>query len=98
MCDQENEISYLFGSWGAVDQAEAIREIESGERSYTLQLQDGSRALLDTVGTGSSKRLCAYANGAEVLSLENAPQISAQVRSNVRPESAERMLPAGPWR
>ncbi|HEX3679331.1 MAG TPA: hypothetical protein VHU90_06400 [Galbitalea sp.] len=77
MCNQENEISYLFGSWGAVDQAEAIREIESGERSYILQLQDGSHALLDTVGTGSSKRLCAYANGAEVLSLEDAPQISA---------------------
>jgi hypothetical protein len=77
MCDQENEISYLFGSWGAVDQAEAIREIESGERSYVLQLQDGSRAQLDTIGTGSSKRLRAYANGAEVLSLDDAPQISA---------------------
>jgi hypothetical protein len=77
MCDHENEISYLFGSWGAVDKAEAIREIESGERSYTLQLQDGSRAAIDTVGTGSSKRLCAYANGAEVLSLDDAPQISA---------------------
>ncbi|HMH59572.1 MAG TPA: hypothetical protein VK537_10365 [Galbitalea sp.] len=77
MCDPDNEISYLFGSWGAVDKAEAIREIESGERGYTLQLQDGSRAPIDTVGTGSSKRLCAYANGAEVLSLDDAPQISA---------------------
>ena len=77
MCDQENEISYLFGSWGAVDQAEAIREIESGQRSYVLQLRDGTHARLDTVGTGSSKRLCAYANGAEVLNLEKAPQISA---------------------
>jgi hypothetical protein len=77
MCDHENEISFLFGSWGAVEKADAIREIESGERSYTLQLQDGSRAPLDTVGTGSSKRLCAYANGARVLSLNDAPRFFA---------------------
>jgi hypothetical protein len=77
MCDHENEISFLFGPWGAVDQAEAIREIESGERSYILQLQDGSLAPLDTIGTGNSKRLRAYANGSEVLRLEDAPRISA---------------------
>jgi hypothetical protein len=77
MCDQENEISFLFGPWGAVNQAEAIREIESGERSYTLQLQDGSRAALETIGSGESKRLCAYAYGTGLLSLENAPQLSA---------------------
>jgi hypothetical protein len=77
MCDTENEISFLFGPWGAVDQAEAIRDIESGERSYTLQLQDGSCAPLETIGAGDSKRLCAYAYGAGLLSLEDAPQISA---------------------
>ncbi len=77
MCDEENEISFLFGSWGAVDKAEAIREIEAGERGYILQLQDGSRAPFDTIGTGDSKRLRAYANGAEVVSLDDAPQISA---------------------
>jgi hypothetical protein len=77
MCDTENEISFLFGPWGAVSQAEAIRDIESGQRSYTLQLQDGSRTPLEVIGTGDSKRLCAYAYGAELLRLEDAPQLSA---------------------
>jgi hypothetical protein len=77
MCDTENEISFLFGPWGAVNQAEAIRDIESGERSYTLQLQDGSRAPIEAIGAGDSKRLRAYSYGAGMLSLEDAPRISA---------------------
>jgi hypothetical protein len=77
MCDDRGEISFLFGPWGAVDRAEAIRQIESGERTYTLQRGDGSRMPLAAVGTGDEQRLCAFAHGAEVSLLESATRIGA---------------------
>jgi hypothetical protein len=67
MCDDRGEISFLFGPWGAVDQAEAIRQIESGERTYTLQRQDGSRVRLSTLGEGDAKRISALHDGADIL-------------------------------
>jgi hypothetical protein len=69
MCDDRGEISFLFGPWGAVDQAEAIRQIESGERTYTLQRQDGSRVELSTAVEGNAKRLRMSRDGADVVSL-----------------------------
>jgi hypothetical protein len=59
MCDDRGEISFLFGPWGAVDRAKAIRQIESGERSYVLQQQDGSRTPIGTDG----ETLNAFGNG-----------------------------------
>jgi hypothetical protein len=67
MCDDQGDVSFLFGPWGAVDRAEAIRQIESGERTYTLQRQDGSHARFSAVGEGESKRLTAFAHGAELV-------------------------------
>ena len=75
MCDDAHEISFLFGAWGAVDGADAIRQIESGHHTYTLQRQDGSRAPLAVVDTGTSKRLRAFANGVEAPGLVGAVQI-----------------------
>jgi hypothetical protein len=69
MCDDRGEISFLFGPWGAVDRAQAIRQIEAGERTYTLQRQDGSRVELSAVGEGDAKRLCASRDGADVVGL-----------------------------
>jgi hypothetical protein len=77
MCDERGEISFLFGPWGAVDRAEAIRQIESGERGYTLQRADGSLAPLVAVGDGDEKRLSAFEHGAEVSLLESATRIGA---------------------
>ena len=69
MCDDRGEISFLFGPWGAVDRAEAIRQIEAGERTYALQGQDGSRVELSTVGEGDAKRLRGYQDGADFAGL-----------------------------
>lgn len=69
MCDDRGEISFLFGAWGAVDRTEAIRQIESGERTYTLQRQDGSRVELSTSGEGDAKRLRLSRDGAELFGL-----------------------------
>ena len=77
MCDDRGEISFLFGPWGAVDGAEAIRQIEAGERTYTLQRQNGSRVKLSTVGEGVATRLCATAGGADVLRLDESTRIGA---------------------
>jgi hypothetical protein len=77
MCDDRDEISFLFGPWGAVDRAEATRQIEAGERTYTLQRRDGSRARLWTVGDGESKRLCITADGAELLRPDETTRIGA---------------------
>ena len=77
LCDDRGEISFLFGPWGAVDRAEAIRQIESGERTYTLQRRDGSRIPLDAVGAGDSKRLCTEVAGAGAYSFGDAVRIGA---------------------
>jgi hypothetical protein len=69
MCDDRGEISFLFGPWGAVDQAEAIRQIEADERTYTLQRQDGSQVELSTAGEGDGKRLCASGDGVDIIGL-----------------------------
>ena len=63
MCDDGGEISFLFGSWGAVDRADAVRQIEAGERTYTLQRQDGSLVELSAVGEGDAKRLSVFRDG-----------------------------------
>ena len=77
MCDDRGEISFLFGPWGAVDRAEAIRQIEAGERTYTLQRPDGSRVSLATIDAGESKRLTAFALAAGVSRLDVATRIGA---------------------
>jgi hypothetical protein len=77
MCDDRGEISFLFGPWGAVDRAEAIRQIESGERTYTLQRRDGTRIPLDAVDTGDSKRFCTAVAGADAFSFGDAVRIGA---------------------
>ena len=77
MCDEEGEISFLFGSWGAVGRAEAIRQIESGDRRYTLQRPDGSRTAIGIVDFGYAKQLDAFTQGAEVLRPGDAVQIGA---------------------
>jgi hypothetical protein len=77
MCDERGEISFLFGPWGAVDRAKAIRQIESGERSYTLQRPDGSRAPIDIVDTESSQRLSTFAHRNQVLSPRQALEVGA---------------------
>jgi hypothetical protein len=69
MCDDRDEISFLFGPWGAVDRAEAIRQLEAGERTYTLQRQDGSRVELSAVGEGDGKRLRACDEGSDIVGL-----------------------------
>ena len=69
MCDERGEISFLFGPWGAVDRAEAIRQIEAGERTYTLQRQDGSHVELSTLGEGDAKQLRASRDGADTRGL-----------------------------
>ncbi len=69
MCDEQGEISFLFGPWGAVDRAEAIRQIEAAERTYTLQRQDGSRVELSAVGEGDGKHLRASGEGASIVGL-----------------------------
>jgi hypothetical protein len=77
MCDERGEISFLFGSWGAVNRDQAIDLIESGERFFTLQRPDGSRAPISIVGAGPEKRLRAFTRGAEVLNPAAAMQIRA---------------------
>jgi hypothetical protein len=77
MCDDRGEISFLFGPWGAVDRDKAIRQIESGHRSYTLQRSDGSRAPIDVVDTGAARRLAAFTQGAEVLHHGDAVRLGA---------------------
>jgi hypothetical protein len=77
MCDDVGEITYLCGSWGAVDRTEAIRQIESGEHTYTLARPDGSRARFTTTGPGDSKRLFALAHGDQVLLRDDATRIGA---------------------
>jgi hypothetical protein len=69
MCDDGGEISFLFGPWGAVDRAEAIRQIETGERIYTLQRPDGSRVALSIVGAGDAKRLSVSRDGSDIVGL-----------------------------
>jgi hypothetical protein len=77
MCDERGEISFLFGPWGAVGRADAIRQIESGERYYTLQRPDGARAPIDIVDIGNAKQLDAFTQGAEILRPGDAVQIGA---------------------
>jgi hypothetical protein len=77
MCDERGEISFLFGPWGAVGRAEAIRQIESGERYYTLQRPDGSHAPIDVVDIGNAKQLDAFTHGAEVLRPGDAVRLGA---------------------
>jgi hypothetical protein len=77
MCDDRGEISFLFGSWGAVNQAEAISEIESGESTYALQQQDGSRAPFTTTGPDESKRLSVSTRGTEVLGPNTATRVGS---------------------
>ena len=77
MCDEGDEITFLFGSWGAVDRSEAIRQIEAGERTYTLQQQDGSRAPLRAVGAGGAKRLSMSRDGTDIAGIAGAPRIGA---------------------
>jgi hypothetical protein len=72
MCDDRGEITFLFGPWGAVDRARAIRHIESGERTYTLQRRDGSSVPLRVVGDGASRGLFAFSHAAEVLRADEA--------------------------
>jgi hypothetical protein len=69
MCDERGEISFLFGPWGAVDRAEAIRQIETGECTYVLQRQDGSRVELSTIGDRDGRRLRASRDGADIVGL-----------------------------
>jgi hypothetical protein len=77
MCDDRGEISFLFGPWGAVDRDKAIRQIDSGHRSYTLQRSDGSRTPIDVVDSGDTRRLATSTQGAEVLNHGDAVQIGA---------------------
>ncbi|HEY1532217.1 MAG TPA: hypothetical protein VGF80_15470 [Galbitalea sp.] len=77
MCDERGEISFLFGPWGAIDSAEAIRQIDSGERYFTLQRPDGSREPIEVSGAGEYKRLSTYAHGAELLRPDEAMRIGA---------------------
>jgi hypothetical protein len=77
MCDDVGEITYLCGSWGAVDRAEAIRQIDSREHTYTLARPDGSRARFTTTGPVDSKRLFVVAHGDEVLRHDDAMRIGA---------------------
>jgi hypothetical protein len=77
MCDDRGDISFLFGPWGATDGAEAIRQIESGERTYTLQRQDGSLVPLVVMAVPDSKRLSPAANGAGTVDLGGAVQLGA---------------------
>lgn len=77
MCDDRGEISFLFGPWGAVSGAEAIRQIEAGESTYTLQRLDGSHVELSTRGEGDVKRLCAAADGIDVLRIDESTRIGA---------------------
>jgi hypothetical protein len=77
LCDERGEITFLFGPWGAIERDAAIDEIESGDRTFTLQRPDGSRAPIDVVGAGPSKRLCAVTQGAEVLHTGEAMNIGA---------------------
>jgi hypothetical protein len=72
MCDDRGEITFLFGPWGAVDRARAIRHIESGKRRYTLQRRDGSRAPLRVIGDGPSRSLFVFAHAGEVLRTDEA--------------------------
>lgn len=69
MCDDRGEISFLFGPWGAVSRAQAIHQIEVGERTYTLQRPDGSRVDLSIVGEGDTKRLTASTDGVDSFGL-----------------------------
>jgi hypothetical protein len=77
MCDERGQVSFLFGAWGAADRAEAIRQIEAGERRYLLQRPDGSRAPIDIVDFGPSKRLGSFTQGVEVLHPGGPIQIGA---------------------
>jgi hypothetical protein len=77
MRGERGELSFLFGSWGAVDRAEAIRQIESGERTYILQRQDGSHARFSVVGEGESKRLTAFAHGSDLVRVDLAGRLEA---------------------
>jgi hypothetical protein len=77
MCDRAGDISFLFGPWGAVERAEAIRQIDSGTRYYTLQRPDGSRAPIEVTGAGEFKRLTVYAHGVELPRPDEAMRIGA---------------------
>jgi hypothetical protein len=77
MCDERGDISFLFGPWGAVDSAAAIRQIQTGERCYTLQRPDGSRAPIEIVDLGTFQRLGAFTHGMEVLPAVEAVRLGA---------------------
>jgi hypothetical protein len=41
MLDENNEISYLLGPWGAVRSAKAAAQIDEAERKYFVLMPDG---------------------------------------------------------
>jgi hypothetical protein len=77
MCDDRGEISFLFGPWGAVDRAEAIRQIESGERRYVLQRPNGGRSVLRIVDLGDSRALSASDSADDRYGVSRSVRIGA---------------------
>ena len=77
MLDQEGEISFLFGPWGAVASGNAIEQIQSGARKYFVRLPDETRTEIQVVGLAGAKRLHANCGWSAANGLDHVPTIGS---------------------
>jgi hypothetical protein len=77
MLDQEDEVSFLFGPWGAVASAKAIEQIQSGARKYFVRLHDGVRIDIQVIESAESKRLFASCGTTTANRLDEIPTIGS---------------------
>jgi hypothetical protein len=75
MLDQDDEISFLFGPWGAVASATAIEQIQSGAREYFVRLRNGTKTQILVVERAGSKRLHAGREWRAANDLDGVPTI-----------------------
>jgi hypothetical protein len=77
MLDQEDEISFLFGPWGAVASATAIEQIRSGGRKYFVRLPDGTKTEIQVIESAGAKRLYARCGWTAANGLDDVPTIGS---------------------
>jgi hypothetical protein len=76
LLDDEDEISYLFGPWGAVASSQAAEQIQTGAGRYFVLLHDGFLAEVRVVEGEGRRHFHADCGGSPTNGLDEVPKLA----------------------